>query len=277
MRYLIQKYESIYLEFTIESAWMKRMLIIFSINRLESILCHETLNRHKKTLDTLIVNKYVTEGIKPNPNKIITNLTNCELTENEVEVLRLGLKHGLILQPKETEMIAVIEDLWDQIERQNALKGNFFSKHGAQTVLKAFTYNYLAVDNKQIKMDKKRIQLLKEMHEKFMILKPDKGQGVVLVTKDDYVNSIQHIFSDKRKFKIVKDDPTIKNLTTMQKYIKTLAKRGEITDAIKTQIRPKSAHLGKAYGLSKIHKHSTIQTNRRYHRNCAICYSKVFS
>ena len=49
------------------------------------------------------------------------------------------LEHGLILQPKETEMIAVIEDLWDQIERQNALKGNFFSKHRAQIVLKAFT------------------------------------------------------------------------------------------------------------------------------------------
>ena len=154
-------------------------------------------------------------------------------------------------------MIVVIEDLWDQIERQNALKGKFFSKHRAQTVLKAFTYNYLDVDNKQIKMDKKRIQLLKEMHEKFMILKPDKGQGVVLVTKDDYVNSIQHIFSDKRKFKIVKDDPTIKNLTTVQKYINTLAKRGEITDAIKTQIRPKSAQLGKAYGLPKIHKQYT--------------------
>ena len=106
-------------------------------------------------------------------------------------------------------------------------------------------------------MDKKRIQLLKEMHEKLMILKPDKGQGVVLVTKDDYLNSIQHIFSNKRKFKIVKDDPTIKNLTTVQKYINTLAKRGAITEAIKTQIRPKSAQLGKAYGLPKIHKQYT--------------------
>ena len=234
---------------------MRRKLIIFSINRLESILCNETSNRHKKKFDTLIVNKCVTEGIKPNPNKIIMNITNCELKESEVEVLRLGLKHGLILQPKETETIAVIEDLCDQIERQNALKGNFFSKHRAQTVLKAFTYNYLDVENEQIKMDKKRIQLLKEMHEKFMKLY--KGQGVLLVTKDDYVNSIQHIFSDKRKFKIVKDDPTIKNLTTVQKYINTLGKRGEIADAIKTQIRPKSAQLGKAYGLPKIHKQYT--------------------
>ena len=237
---------------------MTRKLLIFSINRLQSILCNETLNIHKEKLDTLIVNKCVTEGTQPNPNKIITNLTNCELTENEVEVLRLGLKHGLILQPKETEMFAVIEDLWDQIEQQKVLKGNsFFSKHTAQTVLKAFTYNYLEVDNKQIKMDKKRIQLLKEMPEKFMILKADKGQGVVSLTKEEYVNSIQHIFSDKRKFKIVKDDPTINNLTTVQKYIDTLAKRGEITDSIKTQIRPKSAQLGKAYGLPKIHKHYT--------------------
>ena len=112
---ILNKNMSLYTSNLQQSTWMKRKLVIFSINRLQSILCKETLNRHEKKLDTLIVNKCVTEWIKPNPNKIITNLTNCELTENEVEVLRLGLKHDLILQPKETEMIAVIEDLWDQI------------------------------------------------------------------------------------------------------------------------------------------------------------------
>ena len=65
MRYLKQKYESIYLEFTTESTWMKRKLIIFSINRLQSILCNETLNRHKKKLDTLIVNKGISNVNTP--------------------------------------------------------------------------------------------------------------------------------------------------------------------------------------------------------------------
>ena len=34
-----------------------------------------------------------------------------------------------------------------------------------------------------------------------MILKPNKGQGIVLVDKGDYVKNVESLFSDKRNFK----------------------------------------------------------------------------
>ena len=63
-----------------------------------------------------------------------------------MSILNFGLKHGLLLRPKETEMIAVMEDVWNQISRQDSLKDNHISKSRVQTALRVFTYNYL--DNK---------------------------------------------------------------------------------------------------------------------------------
>ena len=46
-----------------------------------------------------------------------------------------------------------------------------------------------------------------------MILKPDKGNGVVLMNKIDYHNAMNQLFSDKTKFKIIKNDLTLTWLT----------------------------------------------------------------
>ena len=53
----------------------------------------------------------IRECIKKNPNIIITNLTDMKLTENEVSILKNGLKHGLLTWSKENEMVAVVEDI----------------------------------------------------------------------------------------------------------------------------------------------------------------------
>ena len=34
-----------------------------------------------------------------------------ELTESEVSVLKYGLRHGLLTQPKESEMVVIVEDI----------------------------------------------------------------------------------------------------------------------------------------------------------------------
>ena len=88
-------------------------------------------------------------------------------------------------------------------------------------------------------------------------MKPDKGQGVVLTDKIDYFNSMERIFNDKTKFKVVNDDPTFRNLASVQNYLNTFVSRGELTENDKMEMRPKSARLGRAHGLPKIHKDYT--------------------
>ena len=98
-----------------------------------------------------------------------------------------------------------------------------------------------------------------------MILKPDKGNGVVLMNKADYHDAMNQLFSDKTKFKIIKNDPTLTRLKTVQNYLNNLCKRNEITEAEKKQMRPMSAQLGRAHGLPKITQ-PTDTTNTPYYK-----------
>ena len=56
-----------------------------------------------------------------------------------------------------------------------------------------------------------------------MILKPDKGNGVVLESKADYHDAMNQLFSDKTKFKIIKNDPTLTRLKIVRNYLNNLA------------------------------------------------------
>ena len=82
------------------TTWLKYHSIIFSINRLQSNKTHLIELRHQKKHENLIIEKRLQDCTQSNPNKIITNLTNLVLTQDEISVLELDLKHGVLLRPK---------------------------------------------------------------------------------------------------------------------------------------------------------------------------------
>ena len=81
-----------------------------------------------------------------------------------------------------------------------------------------------------------------------MILIPDKGQGVVLINKRDYYQSLERFFDERKKYMFQ---------IMIQLYIHTIYKRGEINDTEMKEMRPKAAKVGRANGLPKIHKNYT--------------------
>ena len=87
-----------------------------------------------------------------------------------------------------------------------------------------------------------------------MILKPDKGQGIVLTNKRDCYSSLEGLFCDKTMFQVLENDPTLTNHKTIETYIQTLFKRGEITEKEKKKMIPKASQVGRSHGLPKIHK-----------------------
>ena len=72
------------------------------------------------------------------------------------------------------------------------------------------------------------------------------------MNKADYHNAMNQLFSDK--IEIIKNDPTLTTLKTVQNYLSNLCKRNEITEAEKKQMTPMSVQLGRTHGLPKIHK-----------------------
>ena len=156
------------------TTWIKYNLILYSIYKTQSRINDITSAQHQKKHDALIVNKRIITGIKKNPYNVITNLSTFKLTEDEIEVLNFGLKHGVLTRPKESEMVATMEYVWEQIDNHNILKENHMTKHRVQTALRAFTYNYLDLESKDYYLDRKRVNIIKNIREKVMILKPDK-------------------------------------------------------------------------------------------------------
>ena len=57
--------------------------------------------------------------------------------------------------------------------------------------------------------DSKKIKIMQQLRQNVAILKPDKGNGIVLLDNQDYVISVEQLFKDQTKFKIREKDPII--------------------------------------------------------------------
>ena len=192
-------------------------------------------------------------SIEQNPNKIITKLKKINLSNDEISVVERGLEHGVLMRPKELVMIAIVENILEQKQNHGILKNDPISKVRAKTALKYFAYNYLDLDVTQFISDNRITKLLRKLKDKCLILKPNKGEGIVLVNRDDCNNSLENLFNDTSKIQLSDDDPTIRNLSTAQSYLNTLYNRQKIT-LDKNDVRPKFAQVVRAHGLPKIHK-----------------------
>ena len=191
-----------------ETTWMKFKLICFSINRLLRQDNNETVRRHQKKLSTLIHLKRTAECLTDNPNETILNLTGQTLTDDQLEVLKLGLQYGLATRPNHLEIMSVAEDIWDQVSRLDGFKEGRYVQDKVKNSLRSFTYNYIDLDLKELNLDSKRIRLLRNLNTDFAILKPDKGNSIVLMKQSDYVNSVISLFTGSSKFKKIMSDPT---------------------------------------------------------------------
>ena len=141
-------------------------------------------------------------------------------------------------------MRPIVENVWEQIQNQGILKNDHISKVRAKTVLKSFIDNYLDLEVKQFISRSKSMKTLRKL----------KGQGILLVNRDDYNDLLENLFNATSKFQLLDLDTTMRNLSTVQNYLNMLYNRHKITLQHKNAMRPKLVQVGRAHGLPKIHK-----------------------
>ena len=95
----------------------------------------------------------------------------------------LGLRYGLATRPNQLEIMAVAEDVWRQISRLDIFKQGRYVQDKIKNSLRCFTYNYIDLDLKDFRLGRKKIDILNKLTERFAILKPDKGNGIVLLNR----------------------------------------------------------------------------------------------
>ena len=115
-------------------------------------------------------------------------------------------------------------------------------------------FNLINIDDHQIYKDQKKIKKIRNLREKVVLLYPDKVNGVVIIDKSDYVQTMEHLLADRTNFKVVKEDPTTVRLTTLQNYVRMLRNTNQINDEEYIMIYPKSAKIGRVNGSAKVHK-----------------------
>ena len=94
--------------------------------------------------------------IAENPHKSYYKSFRLELSSKEIEILKLGLRHGVTTRPVELEMIAILEDISDQIKNAKVIK-NDLSEQWIKIALRAFTFNFIDVVEIQFSIDGKRL------------------------------------------------------------------------------------------------------------------------
>ena len=207
-----------------QTTWMKFRLICFSINRLLGNEKNKVTARHERKLNTLIELKQTADAIEENPNDTIINLSGRTLSSDEINVLKLGLRHGIATRPNQFEIMAVSEDVWDQISRLNKFKDGPHIQDKIKNSLRSFTYSCTAIDLDlcEFNTDRKKIKTLTELSKELSILKPNKGNGIVVMKRSDYISSVASLFSDASRFKLLDTDPTLTRLNSLQSFLCTL-------------------------------------------------------
>lgn len=62
-------------------------------------------------MNKLLINKRIMEVTHKNPNQTIANLS--QVNNEEISLLKFQLKNGLLFKTKESEMIIIMEDIYD--------------------------------------------------------------------------------------------------------------------------------------------------------------------
>ena len=121
------------------TTWMKFQLICFAVNRTLEYEKKRIVNRHNRKLQTLVSLKHSAEGLEENPNDTIVNLTGQLLSDEQMEVLKLGLRYGLATRPNHFEIMSVAEDVWDQVSKLDNFKEGRYVQDKVKNSLRSFT------------------------------------------------------------------------------------------------------------------------------------------
>ena len=182
--------------------------------------------------------------------KHIVNLSFYFLSGTEKFVLINGL--DFCLPPKSInreEVFAEFEVLYAQLAKQKPISSNELSALKAKLIDLAHAYCVTPFDLGDFNMHKEHSQAIKSLrfNEQIFITKPDKGSGVVILNKSDYIKKMN-------MSGIELHDNAAKNEQKLQKRLLDLVHQNILALHVYDRVRPTGSQRPRMYGLPKTHK-----------------------
>lgn len=193
--------------------------------------------------------------------KHILNLSEYELSDLERFVLSHGLNFGM--PPKSVskeQTFAEFESLWAQLQHHTPTSKEQRDALKARLADLAYIYCDSKIDTHDFVMQKECFSAINKLrrNNNLIITKPDKGSGVVILSKSDYIQKMNNILEDQTKFERVGPASSCDNTagveSRLQKRLLELFKAKLLPESVYRSIRPTGSQRPRMYGLPKTHK-----------------------
>ena len=243
------------------NVWISRLDQLRFLKYLNNIDKKEKLKKftkHDKSLNYLKKKRF--GEVNDNIGNIL-NLSSKTLNNNEINVLKLGLKFSIpIKQISRESIFSNFESLSAQLNHHVPKSVEAHNSLDAKLCDFAHSYSGTQLDLGDFRMIKDCIKEFKQLKndKSIIITKPDKGSGVVILNSQDYINKMDNIINDRTKFKhigcVKSFDATAKVELSFQRKMLRWVKCKYIDTSTYDLIRPVGSQRPKLYGLPKVHK-----------------------
>ena len=232
-------------------------------NRL--LTSNETKSRRTKIIqDKKLLNLGISPFANVDLNKVITNLSKRVLTQDEITILSHGLTFALpITNINFVDHFYKFEKLLQSLQSKTISQDSNMNQNDLSKCISTIAHTSFT----EFKEHKHTIPKLPPAHSKALkdlksdtsitITRPDKGKGVVILDKEEYLTEVQKILDDVTKFTPITEDAftVITRIEDrLQRFLRTLLCDKIITKDTYKFLFPSGSSPGIMYGLPKTHK-----------------------
>ena len=183
----------------------------------------------------------------------VLNLSSSKLTDEQMNILRYGLKHSI--EPNlinKTDILSTFDFIHRTMSKD--LKDQKYTievKAKISYLTKTYVNSY-----KPTKNALREHKILKKLgnNNNILITKPDKRNGVVIVDRVYYMYSMYEIVNDTSTLLKLRSDPTICRENKLQRFLRSLKNKNFFTEDVYDNIYPCGSKPARIYRNPKTHK-----------------------
>ena len=193
-------------------------------------------------------------------NKVVTNLSHYNLTKDEINILALGLEHNITPNLSKLNYFSSMEQLYSRIKEEQLFN---IGTPEFREIIKTTSheiFNKAKNKRKTCVLKKEDIEILRKLgkNENIHLTRPDKGRGIVLLDRVDYVNKMEILLSNHLIFENRPHDNPIHTILKVEDRVNRLLKKmkenANITENEYKQLYATGSSPNILYGLPKTHK-----------------------
>lgn len=254
----------------LDTLWLtlKGQVSFLDFNHLRNFILtstQKTINRVKFAQHRKLKGLGLPDSSALSPDSVIFNLSDRILSIHEKEVLSLGLKFAITLKkPNFYDHFLSCEQFFKKLDGTDITcppgQSPSLFKHSFRHLCLSLFYSFKSPQSSNLSSAQwQALQDLKK-DKSILISKPDKGNGVVILNRSDYIHKMHDILKDSSKFSRCDKDiflSLLHNEDKLNRLLRALKSKGAINESSYFELFSSGSRPGVLYGLPKVHKSGT--------------------